>query len=119
MKYLMTLLALTIVAISTIAVLSQTQAGPPWTYTAPVPVLSATSGAMGGSLLALGGCNTTDVTVTGATTSMAATASPVGALASGIQWQAAVISSNTVRVYECALLSITPASTTFNIRVMQ
>jgi hypothetical protein len=119
---------------------SQTQAGPAWitagcptgganiTVTGTWPsctiagaqsaLMTGTTASMGGSLLVLGGCNTTTVTVSGATTSMVAVTSPVTTLANGIQWQAAVTSANTVTVYECALLSITPASTPFNVRVI-
>lgn len=92
---------------------------PSYTVTANQGTLmTATSASIGGGLLLLGGCNTTDVTVSGATTGMVAIASPSTSLANGVQWQAAVISANTVRVYECALLTVTPASTTFQVRVI-
>lgn len=49
---------------------------------------------------------------------MVAVTSPVNAVANGVQFQAFVSSANTVTVQECALLTITPAATAFNVRVI-
>jgi hypothetical protein len=83
------------------------------------PVLSAASGSISGGLT-LGTCNTATVNVPGATTSMAAIVSPASgtSMANGIQWQAQVTSANTVTVWECGLLIVTPTATTFNVRVI-
>lgn len=83
------------------------------------PVLTGTTANIGGSLLLLGGCATGTATVSGATTSMTASTSPAATQPAGVQWQAAVTSANTVTVYVCALLSITPPSSAYNVRVLQ
>lgn len=88
-------------------------------YPPNAPDLVGTTANIGGSLLVLGGCTTGTATVAGATTSMVAVTSPQTALANGVQWQAAVTSANTVTVQECALLTVTPTSTPFNVRVIQ
>ncbi len=82
-------------------------------------VLSGTSGSLGGSALTAGTCSSTTVTISGATTSMTATASPSSDPGSGYYWLAFVSSSNTVTVRICAAASGTPTSTTYNVRVIQ
>lgn len=81
-------------------------------------VLTGTTANIGGSLLLLGGCSTGTASVAGATSGMVASASPVNAVANGVQFQAYVSSANTVTVQECALLTITPTATPFNVRVI-
>lgn len=92
----------------------QSTAGPAWS-----PVLGAVSGSISGGLT-LGTCNTATVSVPGATTSMVAVVSPSSgtSMANGIQWQAQVTSANTVTVWECGLVIVTPNATTFNVRVI-
>lgn len=71
-----------------------------------------------GALIAVGACLTNTASITGATTAMAVVATPTtdpGA----VSWFAFVSSANTVTVKECALVLITPASITYNIRVIQ
>lgn len=87
------------------------------------PTLSGTTAAIGGSLLAPGACVAGTVTVTGATSAMTATASPSAdpdsTLSTGIAIYSFVSSSNTVTVRICAIVSVTPASVTYNVRVIQ
>ena len=88
-------------------------------YGQPGPILTGTSGSISGALT-LGACNTATVNVPGATTSMVAMVSPASgtSMANGIQWQAQVTSANTVTVWECGLVIVTPNATTFNVRVI-
>lgn len=71
-----------------------------------------------GALL-LGGCGSTTVSVPGARTGMYVEATPTSDPGTGVVWQAWVSSSDNVTVRECALLSITPTATTYNVRVFQ
>ena len=88
-----------------------------------LPILSGTTGSIGGSLLAPGACVAGTATVTGATTSMATAASPSSdpdsTLSTGIAIYSFVSASNTATVRVCALVSVTPAATTYNVRVIQ
>jgi len=84
-----------------------------------LPVLTGTTGAIGGGALAAGACTSGNVTVTGATTSMIAIAGPVTYPGDGTDWSAYVSAANTVTVKVCALVVITPTSTTYNVRVIQ
>jgi hypothetical protein len=79
--------------------------------------LRGTTGTITGTLLALGSCNTGTATVTGATTSMPAVATPVSDPGIGIVWNAFVSSANTVTVKECALVLSTPNNTAYNVMV--
>lgn len=87
------------------------------------PILSGTTAAIGGSLLAPGACAAGTATVTGATSSMVATASPSAdpdsTLSTGIAIYSFVSGSNTVTVRVCAIVSVTPTSLTYNVRVQQ
>lgn len=88
------------------------------TISTPPGVVSATTATIGGSLLAAGGCASATVNVTGATTSMVAVASPAGDPGSSLPVQVFVSSAGVVTVRECAILAITPAAQTFNVRVI-
>lgn len=85
--------------------------------------LSGTTSAIGGSALLAGQCAQGTATVTGATSSMVATASPSSdpdsVLSTGIAIYSFVSASNTVTVRVCAIVAVTPASTTYNVRVIQ
>ena len=87
------------------------------------PVLSGTTASLGGSALLAGACTAGTVTVTGATSSMVATASPSSdpdsVLSTGIAIYAFVSSANTVTVRICAIVAVTPTATTYNVRVLQ
>jgi hypothetical protein len=96
------------------------------TSTAPAgysAVLSGTTGSIGGSLMTAGSCVAGTATVTGATSSMVATTSPSGdpdsTLSTGVSFYAFVSSANTVTVRLCALVAVTPAAQTYNVRVLQ
>lgn len=81
--------------------------------------VSAATVSIGGSLLAAGVCSSGTATAAGATTAMVAVASPVSYPGDGVQWQAYVSSANTVTVKVCGIVAITPASTQYNVRVVQ
>lgn len=88
--------------------------------TDPASALVGTTGSLGGGLLAAGGCTTTTVNVTGATTDMAVVVSPAGGVnpGSGAQFQGRVSSAGVVTVTLCALVLLTPPATTYNVRVI-
>lgn len=73
---------------------------------------------MGGSLLLAGGCQSQDVTVTGATVGMGVNVNPTTDPGGGSTQYAWVNAANTVRVRVCGIIAITPASTTYQIKVM-
>lgn len=86
--------------------------------------LSATTGSIGGSLLAAGGCSSGTVSLSGATLSMAAIASPAGGTnpdpgSLGVYWRSRVSSANTITVDVCTPLAGTPNADTYNVRVLQ
>ena len=83
------------------------------------PRFAAVSSSIGGALLLLGACQSTDVTINGVTTAMTAVVSPQTDPGNAVQWQAFIKSANTVTVRICALASVTPASTVYNIKVLQ
>ncbi len=89
-----------------------------------VPNLSGTTASIGGGALLAGACATGTVTVTGATTSMQANASPAGGVdpsnggVLGIAIDARVSSANTVTVSVCSPIAGTPAAATYNVRVI-
>ena len=85
----------------------------------PALVLSGTSGSLGGSALTAGSCSSTTVSISGATTSMTASATPASDPGAGFYWQALISSSNTVTVRVCAVAAGTPTATTYNVRVIQ
>ncbi len=85
----------------------------------PALVLTGTSGSLGGSALTAGSCSSATVSISGATTSMTAVASPASDPGAGFYWLAFVSSSNTVTVRICAAVAGTPTATTYNVRVIQ
>lgn len=86
---------------------------------APVP-LAATSATFAPGSTSAQTCQQQTTTVTGATTSMVAVASPNTGLATGWVWSASVSSSNTVTLNICNVTSgsLTPASQTYSLRVI-
>lgn len=80
--------------------------------------LSGTSASIGGGLLAAGACASATVTVTGATTTMSAVATPVTYPGNGNFWSAQVTAVDTVTVRVCAILLGTPTASTYNVRVL-
>lgn len=83
------------------------------------PSLTGATASVGGGLLAAATCTSGTATVSGATTSMVAVASPVTYPGDGVQWQAYVSSVNTVTVKVCSLALLTPTSSVYNVRVVQ
>lgn len=81
--------------------------------------LSGTSSSIGGSALTIGTCSSANVTVTGATTAMAVEASPVTYPGDAIYWKGYVSSANTVTIKVCAVASVTPTASSYNVRVIQ
>jgi hypothetical protein len=79
--------------------------------------LAGTTGSIGGSLLTIGTCASGTATVSGATTSMVASASPVTYPGDGNYWLAYVSASNTVTVKLCAVATLTPTASAYNVRV--
>lgn len=79
---------------------------------------SGSTASLGGGLLAAGGCSTVNTTVTGATTSMAAVATPTTFPGNGNTWMARVSAADTVTVYLCAMVLGTPTASTYNVRVI-
>jgi hypothetical protein len=87
--------------------------------TTPAP-LTATSATFNPGATSAQTCQQQNTTVTGATTSMVAVASPITGLASGWVWSASVSATNTVTLNICNISSgsLTPASQTYAIRVI-
>jgi len=83
------------------------------------PILSGISGSIGGGVLTAGTCSSGTASVTGATTSMVAEADPNTYPGDGIIWDAQVTAGGTVTVKVCAIVALTPTSSTYNIRVLQ
>jgi hypothetical protein len=91
----------------------------PMTWTTVNPILSGTTSSIGGSILAPGGCSSGTASVTGATTSMVVTATPASYPGNGCYWAAYVSSPGTVTVQVCAVVSVTPGASVYNVRVIQ
>lgn len=83
-----------------------------------LPILSGTTGSISGALIGIG-CDTGTASVTGATTSMVATASFNTYPGDGVFIKSAVTSANTVTVYVCSDVAFTPTASTYNVRVLQ
>lgn len=81
--------------------------------------LAGTSPSIGGGALVAGACASNTVTVTGATTGMAVSASPVTYPGDGNYWLSYVSASNTVTVKVCATVAGTPTASTYNVRVIR
>ncbi len=84
------------------------------------PLLTGTTGSIGGSSLTLGSCASGTVAVTGATTGMVVSATPVTYPGAGFDWgRDYVSSSNTVTVQVCADVAGTPTASAYNVRVIK
>jgi hypothetical protein len=81
--------------------------------------LSGVTSSIGGSLLTIGTCSSGTVTITGATVGMTVTATPSTYPGDGNYWYGYVSSSNTVTVKVCAVATLTPTSSVYNVRVVQ
>ena len=79
--------------------------------------LNATSASLGGSALLAGQCSSNTTTVTGATTAMVCLTDPTTYPGDGAFWDCTVTSANTVTTKVCAVVSLTPTASTYNIKV--
>jgi hypothetical protein len=84
-----------------------------------LPVLTGTTGSIGGSALLAGQDATGTVAIAGVTTAMAVDASPVTYPGAGVFWNGYVSSAGTVTVAVGAAIALTPAASNYNIRVTQ
>lgn len=93
----------------------------PWdsaNFTPQAPILSGTTVSFGGDVLIIGGsCVSQTVTITGVASGMAVVATPTVSPGDGLFWYGYVSSANTVIVKLCAVVSVLPTSTTYNVRV--
>jgi hypothetical protein len=83
------------------------------------PVLTGTTGSIGGGALLAGACTTGTASVASSTTSMSVAAAPVSDPGTSVTWEGFVSSAGTVTVRVCALIAATPTATTYNVRVLQ
>lgn len=81
-------------------------------------VLTAVTGSIGGGVLTAGTCAAGAVSAIGSTTSMAVAVSPNSYPGDGTLFYGYVSVNNTVTVKVCALVALTPSSSTYNVRVM-
>ncbi|MGB7547922.1 MAG: hypothetical protein WBM14_09240 [Terracidiphilus sp.] len=81
--------------------------------------LAGTTGSIGGSALAAGACTSGTVSIAGATTSMAVTATPATYPGDGMAWRPYVSAAGTVTVKVCADVAGTPTASAYNVRVIQ
>lgn len=83
--------------------------------------LTGTTAGIGGSSLSAGQCASGTVTITGAATSMSIAASPATDPGTGFVWEGLVSAANTVTVRVCNVTggALTPASSAYNVRVIQ
>ena len=83
-----------------------------------MPIVGTTA-AIGGAALLAGACASTTTTVTGATAAMTVTTSPTIYPGDGGVWESYVSAANTIITKVCAIIAMTPASSTYNLRVIQ
>lgn len=83
------------------------------------PIFSGTTGSIGGGALAAGACASGTVAIANTTTAMAVIATPVTYPGDGTDWKGYVSAAGTVTVKVCALVAVTPAASTYNVRVLQ
>lgn len=86
---------------------------------AAAPVLSGTTGSIGGGALLAGACTSGTVSVTSSTTAMSVVATPVTYPGDGTYWMGYVSTNGTVTVKVCAAVALTPGATNYNVRVIQ
>lgn len=89
------------------------------------PVLSTTTASIGGGQIVTGKCATGTTFLAGALQTMVAEASPAASVDPsnngniGLAINAGVIATNTVEIYVCPMVTSTPATSTYNVRVLQ
>lgn len=89
------------------------------TPTIPAAPFTGTSGSLGGSVMTVGQTVKVTVAITGATTAMVAVCSPVTYPGDGFVFYAYVSAPNTVTVCLTCVLAGTPASSIYNVRLLQ
>lgn len=80
-------------------------------------ILTGTTGAIGGSLIAAGVCASGTVAVTGSLTSMTVQVSPNTYPGDGAIMYGYVSANGTVTVKVCGIVAVTPTNSTYNVRV--
>lgn len=86
-------------------------------YSSTSPGNAMTSSSIGGGLLLAGASTSTTVTMAGAAMGMTVVATPNTYPGDGVTWYAYVSSANTVTIKACAIIAITPNSSTYNVRL--
>jgi hypothetical protein len=83
--------------------------------------LIGTSGAIGGNALVAFGQTSSNVAVTGATSSMASLAMPAVFPGNNVRWSSYVVANDIVQVVvaNTSNVNVTPTSTTYAVRVIQ
>lgn len=81
--------------------------------------LTGTSSSIGGGALLAGACASTTVTVTGARGGDAVFVTPNTDPGVGTYWQAYISATNIVTVRICGTIAVTPAASTYSVKVIQ
>lgn len=81
-------------------------------------ILTGTTGSIGGSALLAGACASGTVAVTGSTTTMTVNVTPNTYPGDGTLFYGYVSTNGTVTVKACAIIALTPTSSTYNVRVV-
>ena len=84
------------------------------------PYYSGTTGSIGGGALLVGQCATGTASVANASTGQPVSASPsdgTNIMGTGVDVMATVTANGTVTVNVCAIIAVTPAAKTYNVRV--
>lgn len=86
-------------------------------FSSSSPGMATTSSAIGGGALLAGVCTSTTVSVPGAAAGMTVLAAPNTYPGDGTFWYAYVSSAGVVTVKACAIIALTPASSTYTVRI--
>lgn len=84
-----------------------------------VSAVSGTTGSIGGGALGAGACASGTVAITGLTTAMAVTATPVTYPGDGNTWMAYTSAAGTATIKVCAIIAGTPTASAYNVRIIQ
>lgn len=115
LKLLAALLLIPALAFAQASMPAVNSATPSWIGT----VLTATTSAIGGGILTAGTCASGTVAVTSSTTAMTVTVTPNTYPGDGTIYYGYVSTNGTVTVKVCAIVGLTPVSSTYNVRVVQ
>jgi len=83
------------------------------------PILTGTTGTITPGVLLAGACGSGTATVTGVTTGMSITVTPVSYPGDGVTWFGYRSGTDQVTVKVCAIVGLTPSATAYNVRVAQ